>query len=69
MTNRRMLVLGLLIVALVLIAAPAVIATQALLRGDVDEAWRVFGPVLLVPLGFLLVGGIWSLRRGQDDRE
>ncbi len=66
---RRMLVLGLLIVALVLIAAPAVIATQALLRGDVDEAWSVFGPVLLVPLGLLLVGGIWSFRRGPDDRE
>jgi len=66
---RRMLVLGLLIVALVLIAAPAVIATQAMLRGDVDEAWSVFGPVLLVPLGLLLVGVIWSFRRGPVDRE
>ena len=66
---RRMLVLGLLIVALVLIAAPAVIATQALLRGDVDAAWSVFGPVLLVPLGLLLVGVIWSFRRGPVDRE
>ncbi len=66
---RRMLVLGLLIVALVLIAAPAVIATQALLRGDVDKAWSVFGPVLLVPLGLLLVGVIWSFRRGPVDRE
>jgi len=67
--SRRVILLVLLIVALVLIAAPAVIATRAILRGNVDEAWSVFGPVLLVPLGFLLVGVIWSFRRGPDKRE
>ena len=66
---RRVILVALLIVALVLIAAPAVIAMRAILRGNVDEAWSVFGPVLLVPLGFLLVGVIWSFRRGPDNRE
>ena len=67
--SRRVIVLVLLIVALMLIAAPAVIATRAILRGNVDEAWNVFGPVLLVPLCFLLVGVIWSFRRGPGNRE
>ena len=67
--RRRMLVLALLAGALALIAAPAVIATLALLRGDADEAWSAFGPVLLVPLGFLLAGVVWSFRRASDDRE
>jgi hypothetical protein len=40
---RRTLVLVVLLVALALIAAPAVIAALALLRGDAEEAWSVFG--------------------------
>jgi uncharacterized membrane protein len=67
--HRRVVVLALLTVALALIAAPAIIATLALLRGDAAEAWDVFGPVLLVPIGFLLVGVIWPFRRASDDRE
>jgi len=66
---RRTLVLVVLLVALALIAAPAVIAALALLRGDADEAWSVFGPVLLVPLGFLLVGLTSSFRRNSDGRK
>jgi len=66
---RRTLVLVVLLVALALIAAPAVIAALAILRGDADQAWNVFGPVLLVPLGFLLVGLIWSFRRNSDRRK
>jgi hypothetical protein len=72
---RRLVALSLLLLALVILAAPAVLAVAALLRGDVDGALAVFGPVLLIPLGFVVIGVFASLkvnagagRRGGDDR-
>jgi hypothetical protein len=61
--GRRFVTLCLLVVGLVLIAAPALLAAQALLDGDAELAWRVFGPVLLVPAALLVFGVVRSFRR------
>ena len=63
----RQTVLLCLLVALVLVAAPAVVALHALLLGDIEFAWRVFGPVLLIPVGLLVYGVARSFRRRPGD--
>lgn len=71
---RKLLALSLLCLAMAVIAAPAIFALMALLRGDFDAALYVFGPVLLIPLVFVVVGVYFSLKRhaggggnGADD--
>lgn len=59
---RRLLVLSLLLLALAVVATPAVFALLALLRGDVDGALSALGIVLLIPLGFVVVGVCFSLK-------
>jgi hypothetical protein len=61
--NRRVVVLILLALALGAIAAPAIVAALAIARGEPDEALAVFGPVLLIPVAFIVVGLLWSVRR------
>lgn len=63
---RRLLALSLLLLALAVVATPAVFALMVLLRGDVGGALAVFGPVLLIPLGFAVVGVYFSLKRSAD---
>lgn len=63
---RRLLALSLLLLALAVVATPAVFALLALLRGDVDGALAVFGIVMLIPLGFVLVGVYFSLKHYAD---
>jgi hypothetical protein len=63
---RRLVALSLLFLALAIVAAPAVLALLALLRGDLDGALAVFGPVLLFPLVFVVAGVISSVKRDTN---
>ena len=67
-STHKLLALSLLFLALVLVATPAILALVALLRGDVDRALAVLGPVLLIPLGFVLVGIYFSLKHAAGAR-
>ena len=63
--NRRAVTVFLLVAAMAMVVAPALIAVLALARGDTEGALAVFGPVLLIPVAFVLVGLVWSFRRDR----
>ena len=63
--NQRAVTVFLLVVALAAVVAPVVIAALAFARGDTEGALAVFGPVLLIPVAFVLVGLAWSFRRDR----
>ena len=60
---RRVAALLLFVAALSLVLAAAFLASLTLIRGERDEAFDVFWPVFLVPLGFLIFGLFSSLRQ------
>ena len=54
------------LVALILVLGPGALVAFAAAKGELDNALQSFGPLLLLPIGYLVVSLVVVLRRSRD---